>query len=110
MTLEDRLKEIEFAFDWIKKAPNNQSPWNYVSGMMKGMSYEEFPTVKSTCEDLLERHVFCSHVKALLVNIYTAQKEYDSARKLLEELAKSDVIKSKYWHYRLNTLPSSASA
>lgn len=106
MTVEDRLKEIEFAFEWIKKAPNNQSPWNYVSGMMKGMKYSEFPQVKSTCEELLEKHAFCSHVKALLVNIYTEEKQYDKARALLEELIKSDVIKAKYWQYRLSTLPT----
>lgn len=32
MELDDRLKEIEFACNWIKKAPNNQSPWNYIVG------------------------------------------------------------------------------
>ena len=32
MSKEDRQKEIDFAFGWIKKAPNNQSPWNYITG------------------------------------------------------------------------------
>lgn len=32
MKLEDRQKEIDFALNWIRKAPNNQSPWNYLQG------------------------------------------------------------------------------
>ena len=32
MGKEDRQKEIDFAFGWISKAPNNQSPWNYLHG------------------------------------------------------------------------------
>lgn len=32
ITPEVREKEIAFAFEWIKKLPSNQSPWNYLKG------------------------------------------------------------------------------
>jgi protein farnesyltransferase/geranylgeranyltransferase type-1 subunit alpha len=32
MDQETRLREISFALGWIRKAPNNQSPWNYIQG------------------------------------------------------------------------------
>ena len=27
-----RQRELNYAFEWIKKAPNNQSPWTYIKG------------------------------------------------------------------------------
>jgi protein farnesyltransferase/geranylgeranyltransferase type-1 subunit alpha len=29
---EIREREIKYAFEWIRKAPNNQSPWTYIKG------------------------------------------------------------------------------
>jgi protein farnesyltransferase/geranylgeranyltransferase type-1 subunit alpha len=29
---EEILNQITFAFEWVKKAPNNQSPWSFIKG------------------------------------------------------------------------------
>ena len=31
-SIESWTSEIDFAFSYIKRAPNNQSPWNYIYG------------------------------------------------------------------------------
>jgi len=32
MSVSVRNSEIQYAFQWLNKAPNNQSPWNYITG------------------------------------------------------------------------------
>eukprot|EP00339_Tiarina_fusa_P002281 CAMPEP_0117006446 /NCGR_PEP_ID=MMETSP0472-20121206/6671_1 /TAXON_ID=693140 ORGANISM="Tiarina fusus, Strain LIS" /NCGR_SAMPLE_ID=MMETSP0472 /ASSEMBLY_ACC=CAM_ASM_000603 /LENGTH=294 /DNA_ID=CAMNT_0004707913 /DNA_START=1 /DNA_END=882 /DNA_ORIENTATION=- len=104
MTKEDRQKEIDFGFSWIKKAPNNQSPWNYVVGLVKGMKYSDFPTLKETCEELKGKFAFCTHCSSILVDIYCEEGNEEKALAECDHLISSDVIRSKYWTYRKSTL------
>ena len=41
-------KELEYAGTYIKKAPNNESSWNYARGIIKKnkMKYSDFPSFK----------------------------------------------------------------
>ena len=41
-------KELEYAGAYIKKAPNNESSWNYARGIIKKnkMQYSDFPSFK----------------------------------------------------------------
>ena len=32
---EIRKREVDFAIEWIRKAPNNQSPWNYLAAFLR---------------------------------------------------------------------------
>lgn len=41
-------KELEYAGAYIKKAPNNESSWNFARGIIKKnkMNYSDFPAFK----------------------------------------------------------------
>jgi len=97
-------EEIQYAFKYILKAPNNQSPWVYLKGILLNKSYADFPEVKETCLVLKDKFVSCPHISALLVEIYEQEDKQDSktkAKELCSHLATSlDTIRQKYWEYR----------
>ena len=89
--------------------------------MVKGCRYSDFPVLKETCEEFLVSFPFCSHAQSLLVSIYTEENQSAQAKKvgksiqrelhfahhfekILEQLIKTDVIRAKYWTYRMSVL------
>lgn len=101
-------RELEFAKEKIRLAPQNQSPWNYLRGVvrkreggiavLKGFA-EEFADVGR------EDEVRSSHALDLLADVYAEEKEKERAGKALELLAKKyDPIRKNYWNYRRGLL------
>jgi protein farnesyltransferase/geranylgeranyltransferase type-1 subunit alpha len=93
----------------IRKAPQNQSPWNYLSGIIRAA---QLP--KSTIKDFalefadLDRpdEVYSSHALDLLADIYAEEENSrDEAEKALNLLAtKYDPIRANYWNFRKGLL------
>jgi protein farnesyltransferase/geranylgeranyltransferase type-1 subunit alpha len=93
----------------IRKAPQNQSPWNYLSGIIRAA---QLP--KSTIKDFalefadLDRpdEVYSSHALDLLADIYAEEENSkDDAEKALNLLAtKYDPIRANYWNFRKGLL------
>lgn len=93
----------------IRKAPQNQSPWNYLSGIIRAA---QLP--KSTIKDFalefadLDRpdEVYSSHALDLLADIYAEEENSnDEAEKALDLLAtKYDPIRANYWNFRKGLL------
>jgi len=93
----------------IRKAPQNQSPWNYSSGIIRAAKLP-----KSTLKDFalefadLERpeEVYSSHALDLLADIYAKEENNrDNAEKALDLLATQyDPIRANYWNFRKGLL------
>ncbi|KAJ2459153.1 CAAX geranylgeranyltransferase alpha subunit [Coemansia sp. RSA 2424] len=115
-------KEIAYAVDKIKLAPNNESPWSYITGLMvrhaPSMLYERLlPSINALAAD--EKYALAVSSTpfywSALVDIYeeqakTLEAEQQAAvvalaREACESLAeKYDPVRAKYWEYRRQAL------
>ena len=102
-----RRREIDYAWTWIRKSPNNQSPWSYLAAMTAGPAIDvarDFPELRGQLEDAASRYVTCAHVFSLLVDLYEKEatpaalnKAIEHCDALQQRLASSH---EKYWAYR----------
>jgi len=104
LTQEVIAAEIQYAFHYIRKAPNNQSPWVYLKGILRKELFATFPIVKENCLAMKEMYVGCAHVLSLLIDIAEQENTVKSIAEAIE-LCKPleerlDVIRVKYWKYR----------
>jgi len=110
ITEEIRNREIGYAFDWIKKAPNNQSPWIYLKGLFIDQKIGDHPELKKLCLEFRNKFTTSPHVASLLVDIYESEGTKESilqAAELCTALETSlDNIHRKYWVYRKQSLPT----
>ena len=104
-------REVKYALHKIMLAPQNQSPWNYLKGVLvKGgrplSSIEEFvgQFVKDIgVED--SENVKSTHALDLLAEIYAEKGEDEKADLCLRRLSeKWDRIRAGYWEWRRTTL------
>ena len=107
-------REIEFAQDKIRLAPQNQSPWNYLRGILKlrGKGLVEHKSFASEFADLEKAdNVRSSHALEFLVDVWIEEKQNDNAIKALDLLAtKYDPIRKNYWSYRKSELSKATKA
>jgi len=100
-TPETRDKEIDFAIHYIKKAPNNQSPWAYLRGVVNTGHIGDHAQVKEFCLMCKEKYPTCGHALSMLIDICIADSNTHLAKELCRDLAvKVDPIHNKYWIYR----------
>ncbi|KAI1214643.1 protein prenylyltransferase [Annulohypoxylon truncatum] len=107
-------REIEYSKAKILLAPQNQSPWNYLKGVLykggrKMGTVREFAEqfVKNLGLEEMER-VHSSHALDLLADAYKEAGEKDLARTALKRLGeKWDRIRRGYWEYRITLLDAS---
>jgi len=96
----------------IRKAPQNQSPWNYLLGIVRAAGLAQ-STLKEFALEFADvqrpDEVYSSHALDVLADIYAADdSSKDSARKALELLAtKYDPIRANYWNFRKGLLDQS---
>lgn len=96
--------EIQYTKAAITKAPQNQSPWLYLRGILRkqgnglvGMKAfaEQFADLEN------EDEVRSSHALDLLADVYAEEQENGKSAKALELLARRyDPIRKNYWDYR----------
>ena len=110
-------REIQYAQDKTFLAPQNQSAWNYLKGVLvKGgrplSSVEEFVTqfVKNLGVEESE-NVQSTHALDLLAEIYAEKNEDEKADLCLRRLGeKWDRIRTGYWEWRRATLKEKAAS
>ncbi|KAF2015842.1 protein prenylyltransferase [Aaosphaeria arxii CBS 175.79] len=104
------VRELEYAQDAIRKAPQNQSPWNYLRGVIRrsGLplsALQHFALEFADPENRPDDDVFSSHALDLLADIYAAAGKTELAVKALDLLAtRYDPIRKTYWEYRKGLL------
>ncbi|KAF9132241.1 CAAX geranylgeranyltransferase alpha subunit [Mortierella sp. GBA39] len=113
LTEEVIQREVQFAKSKIEMTPSNESPWVYLTGILRKGNHS-VTEIKEFCEGLLSvpRANFSPFVHATLLDIYEVEaKEQRSAvsvEKAKEEAImlaeKVDSIRSKYWNWRKTQL------
>ena len=104
-----RAREVKYAMEAIHKAPQNQSPWNYLRGIVRlsGMSVahlrgfaEQYASVDQP--DMVRS----SHALDLLANILAEEERgKEQAGVALDLLAtRYDPIRKNYWQYKKGLL------
>ncbi|KAG9244077.1 farnesyltransferas-like protein [Calycina marina] len=100
--------EIEFSKAAIFEAPQNQSPWNYLRGVLrKGgrplATQECFASEFAKIES--EEEVKSSHALDFLADLWNEEGETEKADKALKLLGdKYDPIRKNYWEWRRKAL------
>ncbi|KAG8533205.1 uncharacterized protein KY384_001988 [Bacidia gigantensis] len=101
-------REIEYAKEKIGLAPQNQSPWNYLRGILKKRS-KSLTEIRDFAEQYAnlekEDEIRSSHALDLLADIFTEENQVERSGKALELLAnRFDPIRKNYWNYRRTLL------
>ena len=101
-------REIEYTRNAISEAPQNQSPWNYLRGVLRraGKGVGELKGFASQFADMeKEDEVRSSHALDFLADVYAEEQETERAGKALELLARRyDPIRRNYWNYKRELL------
>lgn len=114
-------REIEYCLTQIKKAPHNESVWNYLKGMLQDRGLSSQPGLVEKILELKETH--CSpYLLAFLFDCYEDALENMSQRENAEEKQKEtlrralelcellarekDSIRKEYWLYLGRSLQS----
>jgi len=102
-------RELDFAKDAIRAAPQNESPWNYLRGLIK-KSGRQFKVLVPFAEEFAGldegARVRSSHALDLLATAYAEEDaRREDAFRALDLLAnKYDPIRANYWIYRRGLL------
>lgn len=102
-------REIEYAKEAIRQAPQNQSPWSYLRGCVRKMEGGRLGDLRAFAEGFAdverEDSVRSSHALDLLAEIYRDDGERERAGKVLKLLGRRyDPIRRNYWEYRRGLL------
>lgn len=103
-------REVAYALEKIRLAPQNQSPWNYLRGVLvKGG--RRLGSVRGEVEGYVEglgedgEEVRSTHALDLLAEIFAEAGEGEKADLALRRLAeKWDPVRAGYWGWRRDTL------
>ncbi|KAJ3292298.1 CAAX geranylgeranyltransferase alpha subunit [Rhizoclosmatium sp. JEL0117] len=114
---DDLKSEITFSLAHVRKTPNNESPWNYLRGISKKASPASgiVDSLVNDVKNLIQENEFVVHGASFLLDIVESRiaqeadeskKSVDSqyAKKLCNDLMKYDIIRLKFWTYRLSLL------
>ncbi|QIX00030.1 hypothetical protein AMS68_005547 [Peltaster fructicola] len=116
ITKEDiRQREVAFATTAIRKAPKNQSPWNYLRGISRHSKtpLSQYTALAIEFADLRAPDTISSnHALDLLADIYAVEDDHKEQAALALDLlaAKYDPIRKNFWEYKKGMLSLSTSA
>jgi len=108
-TAEVLDREVKLTLELIRKAPHNESAWNYLTGILEDVGVDSYDGVWDFCAQLYyEDNCKSSYLLAFMVSCLTERLEkseskkieiVSEAEKLLSELESIDPIRKQYWLY-----------
>eukprot|EP00111_Clytia_hemisphaerica_P018017 TCONS_00053331-protein len=108
--------EVGYAIQMIKKAPNNESAWNYLKGILSAADgLHQYPALKDDFEKMLCDGMDSPYLLSFLVDYYEEDLEnngvneisFKRAKELCAQLSSDvDVIRKEYWDYMSRSLNS----
>lgn len=103
-----RQVEVFYALEKIAVAVHNESPWNYLRGLVRGYETCFATQVTEKAREVLTATPDCIFAAALLVDLYEKEgtdEALTSASKLVETLMNdTDRVRKAYWQFRLTTI------
>ncbi|KNC82617.1 hypothetical protein SARC_05091, partial [Sphaeroforma arctica JP610] len=106
-------REVVYTLDKIKIAPNNESPWNYLTGALLCGKLTSVPEVKTFAEEMMDKGIRSPYVAATLAKVYEeefAQGREESRKEavnMYDKLSSDlDGIRRAYWEHRKEALLS----
>uniref|UniRef100_A0A7S2R4Z8 Protein farnesyltransferase/geranylgeranyltransferase type-1 subunit alpha n=1 Tax=Rhizochromulina marina TaxID=1034831 RepID=A0A7S2R4Z8_9STRA len=122
LTHDILTREVQFAFTWIRRVVKNESPWNYIRGLMRdkasasGWRFQQFPLVEATCRELRETEDGrnCTFLLGMLYEILESrilqgqldEPVLEEAAALLDMLGEVDGVRKNYWEGRRARVPA----
>lgn len=106
-------KEFLYTWDVINKAVNNQSPWNYIYGMLISKEFDMHEDLELRTEELVKNNPDSCPARATLVELWSRWGGPANAVKAIQEcktLQDLDAIRKNYWAYREQALFDAMSA
>lgn len=99
-------REVNYAKEKILVAPQNQSPWNYLRGVL-AKGGRKMGDVREFAEGFVDRlgtedeEVRSSHALDCLAEAYLEEGDKEKAKLCLKRLAETwDPVRAGYWRYR----------
>ena len=98
-------REVDFAQQAVRRAPQNQSPWNYLRGVVeRAKGKNGIDAVADFCGEFValegDESVRSSHALQLLAEIWAHKGRNAQASQALDLLAGTyDPIRTNYWMY-----------
>ncbi|XP_071169555.1 protein farnesyltransferase/geranylgeranyltransferase type-1 subunit alpha-like [Mytilus edulis] len=102
-------REVSYTQDFIKKAPNNESAWNYLKGVLLDRELSTYPGLMEFCQQLYNDRYRSPYLIACMIDAYeemlennngdqeeTLKKSVQMCTSLADEF---DTIRSEYWNY-----------
>ncbi|KAH9094273.1 hypothetical protein Ae201684P_016883 [Aphanomyces euteiches] len=103
-----RAKEADFAIKFIRKAPHNESPWNYLRAWVRQDDFHDHATIKALASEIYDAHRTCMFAANMLVDLYSQENTPEAigrAKEILQELVVQDPVRAAYWTHRAKQLP-----
>lgn len=101
-------REISFAGKYLERAPHNESPWTYLTGLLNLPSFKQVKPLQDLCSKLHEKEPACPGPIALLVDIAEKSEkapQLEQAKEQCELLAsRLDTVRERYWRWRKDCL------
>ncbi|KAH8036265.1 hypothetical protein HPB51_021936 [Rhipicephalus microplus] len=98
-------RECAYSMECIRKAPHNESPWNYLRGVIDAAGGGERPEVQEFCKSLYKGNCRVGYFLAFMVDSLAHRLESEPkllklALELCHTLAQEqDVIRCEYWNF-----------
>lgn len=102
------IQEIEFVLKMIELAPNNESSWNYLSGLLGDGASNDYEAINKFIEKLTEKNVQSSFLQSFKLDQLVVELEKNPNDKdqllavgmsIIRSLCNDDKIRKNYWMY-----------
>lgn len=85
-------REIEYCLNQVRKAPHNESVWNYLKGMLQDRGLSSQPSLLERILELKETHC-SSYLLAFLFDCYEDALESGSQKENMEEEERKETLR-----------------
>lgn len=109
---DQRLKEIDFTMECLRKAPHCTAAWNFLHFLMHTVDSQKIKSVLAFCHEILQDQPHCLPCLESLAEIYAAlarshrngERFRTSCLKIWDDCAKIDPIRRHYWTARQSSM------